>query len=64
MYRQHLCSGLSIIMAVNVGHIWEVPRLSGLRWHIFGIYQEAGGSAGRHGTAISYCPPTGYDARL
>ena len=28
MYRQHFCSGLSMVMAVNVGDIWAWPRLS------------------------------------
>ena len=23
-----------MVIAVNVGHIWELPRLSWLRWHI------------------------------
>ena len=49
MYRQYFCGGLAMVMAVNVGHIWEWPRLSCLRWHIFGIYQEAGGGGPTRG---------------
>jgi len=64
MYRKHICRGLAMVIAVNVGHIWEWPRLSCSRRHIFGICQLAGGSVGRHGAAISYCPHTDYDARL
>jgi len=64
MYRQCFCGGLAMVIAVNVGHIWERPRLSCSRRHIFGMCQLAGGSVGRHGSAISYCPHTGYDARL
>ena len=43
MYRRYFCGGLSMVLAVNVGDIWELPRLSCRRWHTFGIYQEAGG---------------------
>ena len=42
MYRQCFCSGLSMVKAVNVGDIWELLRLSCLRWHIFGTCQDAG----------------------
>ena len=28
MYRQCFCSGLSMVMAVNVGDIWELLRLA------------------------------------
>ena len=27
MYRQYFCSGLAMVIAVNVGDIWELPRL-------------------------------------
>ena len=27
MYRQFFCSGLAMVIAVNVGDIWELPRL-------------------------------------
>ena len=32
MYRQCFCGGLAMVIAVNVGDIWELPRLSCLRW--------------------------------
>ncbi len=44
MGRQYFCSGLSMVIAVNVGHIWEWPRLSCVRWHMLGMRQDAGGS--------------------
>ena len=44
--RQCFCSGLSMVIAVNVGHIWELPRLSCLRWHILGMCQDAGWGGG------------------
>ncbi len=31
-----------MVIAVNVGYIWELARLSCLRWHILGICQDAG----------------------
>ena len=34
MYRQCFCSGFSMVMAANVGHIWELPRLSCPRRHM------------------------------
>ena len=52
MYGQCFCNGLSMVIAVNVGDIWVLPRLPCWRWHIFGIYQEAGEvlvAAGRQG---------------
>ena len=57
MYRQCFCSGLTKVIAVNVGDIWELPRLSCLRWHILGICQEAGWGVkpGRSGSSRSYC---------
>ena len=42
MYRQYFCSGLSMVIAVNVGHFWELLRLSCLRWQILGTCQDAG----------------------
>jgi len=54
MYRQNFCSGLAMVIAVDVGYVWALPRLSWLRWHIVGIWHDAGwgGSlvaAGRQG---------------
>ena len=40
--RQYFCSGLAMVMAVNVGDILELPRLSCLRRHILGNCQDAG----------------------
>jgi len=34
MCRQNLCSGLAMIIAVNAGYVWELARVSCLRWHI------------------------------
>ena len=42
MYREYFCSGLAMVMAVNVGHFWELPGLSCLRWHMLGMCQDAG----------------------
>ncbi len=41
-YRQNLCSGLAMVIAVNVGYEWELPRLSCLHWHMLGMCQDAG----------------------
>ena len=49
MYRQYFCSGQAMVVAVNVGHGWELARL---RWHIFGTSHQAGEArvaAGRQG---------------
>ena len=43
MYRQSFCSGLSMVMAANVGHIWELARLSCPRRHIPGRAKTRGG---------------------
>ena len=42
VYRQYFCSGLAMVIAANVGHIRELPRLSCLRWHILGMCRDAG----------------------
>ena len=57
MYRAYFCSGLAMVIAVNVGYVWESPRLSCLRWHILGICHDAGlgGKPGRSGSSRSYC---------
>ncbi len=31
-----------MVIAVNVGYVWALPRLSCVRWHILGICQDAG----------------------
>ena len=36
-----------MVVAVNVGHLWELPGLSCLRRHKLGTCQDAEGSAGR-----------------
>ena len=41
MYRQYLCSGLSMVIAVIVGDIWELLRLSCLHWHVLGPCHDA-----------------------
>ncbi len=58
MYPQYFCSGVSMVIAVHVGDIWELPRLSCRRRHILGTCQDTGGSAGRRGTTTLYCPHT------
>ncbi len=35
-----------MVIAVNVGDIWGLARLSCLRWHILGICQGAGWGGG------------------
>ncbi len=42
MYCQYFYCGLAIVIAVDVGYVWALPRLSCLRWHILGICQDAG----------------------
>ena len=54
-----------MVMAVNVGYVWELPRLSCLRWHMLGIYHDAGWGGwkpGRRETTTSYHPHTRYGA--
>ena len=59
---QYFCSGLSMVIAVNVGYVWELPRLACLRWHILGICQGegCGGSpaAARSQLRITHTPAT------
>ena len=43
-----------MVVVVDVGYVWELPRLACLRWHMLGICQDGGlgGSpvpAGRQG---------------
>ena len=42
MYGQYLCSGLAMVMAMNVGYVWALPRLACLRWHLLGMCKDAG----------------------
>ena len=65
IYRQYFHSGFSMVITVNVGDIWALPRLSCLRRHILGTWQDAGwGKHGRRGTPTSYYPHTGCGARF
>ena len=45
-YREYFCSGLAMVIAVNVGHIWEWPRLSCLRLAHFRNLPGGGGKRG------------------
>ena len=51
-------------IVVNIGHIWELPRLSCLRRRILGMCQDAewGVKPGRRGTPTSNWPHTRYGA--
>ncbi len=31
-----------MVVAVNVGYVWELPRLACLRWHVFGMCRDEG----------------------
>ena len=54
VYIQYFCSGLSKIIAVNVGHIWELSRLSCSRLAHFRYLPVGGGKRGptRVGTVV------------
>ena len=57
MYRQYFCSGLAMVIAVNVGEIWALARLSCLRWHILGICQDAGWGEARSQRVVKVILP-------
>ena len=65
MYGQYLCSGLAVVMAVNVADVWALPRLACLRWHLLGMCQDAGLGGvkpGRRERPTSNSPHTRYGA--